>query len=131
MEQSVLTIESPLKRKLTQAICFNSLITFFHFIDSAFLKIQPDISSVDDSTSRRRTNQRKSSKHWTPVLKAIEEDAVHRRIPESMAVARSEKNQLNKPKSTRRTRSESYDDYYRKSSHEMALPVFSPTPFLF
>ncbi|KAI3765546.1 hypothetical protein L2E82_15583 [Cichorium intybus] len=30
-----------------------------------------------------------------------------------------------------RTRSESYNDDYRKSSHAIALPVFSPTPFLF
>ncbi|CAH1423540.1 unnamed protein product [Lactuca virosa] len=93
---------------------------------------KPEIISADDCISRRRTNQRKSTKHWRPVLKAIEEDGVHRRSPESTAVARSEKNLLAKPKSARRTRSESFHDDYWKSSHEMiALPVFSPTPFMF
>ncbi|KAI3499175.1 hypothetical protein L1887_34968 [Cichorium endivia] len=92
---------------------------------------KPEIISADDSIIRRRPNHRKSTKHWRPALKAIEEDGVPKRGHESTAVARSEKNPLNKSKSAGRTRSESYNDDYRKSSHAIALPVFSPTPFLF
>ncbi|KAJ9562857.1 hypothetical protein OSB04_008017 [Centaurea solstitialis] len=81
------------------------------------------ISTDSSSISRRHINQRKSTKHWRPMLKAIAEDGVHSRSSQSTAVAKSEKKSLSASKPAGRTRSNSYENDYRKSNHPMALPV--------
>ncbi|KVI04189.1 uncharacterized protein LOC112525704 [Cynara cardunculus var. scolymus] len=83
---------------------------------------------------RRRMTQGNSTKHWRPALAAIAEDGVAREVrrkrAESTASFRSEKKPLIKSKLAGKTRSGSYGSDYRESSHPMALPAFSPAPFL-
>ncbi|KAJ9549177.1 hypothetical protein OSB04_021720, partial [Centaurea solstitialis] len=87
--------------------------------------VSPDTETIsaDASTTRRRVTQ---TKHWRPELEAIAEDSHE---PTTPSVVRSEKKPLNKPKSTGKTRSQSYSGDYRKLTHSMAIPAFSPTPF--
>ncbi|KAL4569781.1 hypothetical protein LXL04_025424 [Taraxacum kok-saghyz] len=91
--------------------------------------------TVDVSTTRRRVTQGNSTKHWRPELTAIAEDGgmlnVCRLPHKSVSVVRSEKKPLNKARSAGKTRSLSYGGEYRKLTHAMAIPAFSPTPFVF
>ncbi|KAI3502259.1 hypothetical protein L1887_30291 [Cichorium endivia] len=91
--------------------------------------------SADVSTTRRRVTQGNSTKHWRPELTAIAEDGgmlnVCRQPHQSANVVRSEKKPLNKARSAGKTRSHSYTGDYRKLTHAMAIPAFSPTPFVF
>ncbi|KAI3780783.1 hypothetical protein L2E82_10774 [Cichorium intybus] len=84
---------------------------------------------------RRHMRQGNSTKHWRPALTAIAEDGVVRELRrqsgQSTAGFRSEKKPLIKSKLAGKTRSDSYDSDYRKSDHPMAIPAFSPTPFVF
>ncbi|PWA74294.1 zinc finger, CCHC-type, Retrotransposon gag domain protein [Artemisia annua] len=76
--------------------------------------------------------QSNATKHWRPALTAIAEDGVAREVSrqrESGAGFRSEKRPLIKSKLARKTRSDSYGSDYWDSTPQMALPVFSPTPF--
>ncbi|KVH95957.1 uncharacterized protein LOC112528145 [Cynara cardunculus var. scolymus] len=91
--------------------------------------------SADVSTTRRRVTQGNSTKQWRPELAAIAEDGgalnVCRQSHEPTSVVRSEKKPLNKPRSAGKTRSHSYGGDFRKLTHAMAIPAFSPTPFVF
>ncbi|KAK9052025.1 hypothetical protein SSX86_028653 [Deinandra increscens subsp. villosa] len=90
------------------------------------------ISVVSVSTNRRRLTRGNSTKNWRPELSAIAEDGgVLNVCQRSRGVVRSEKKPLNKSKSARKTRSHSFGGNYRKFSHAMAIPAFSPTPFVF
>ncbi|PWA51818.1 hypothetical protein CTI12_AA460150 [Artemisia annua] len=100
--------------------------------------ITPDIetsssSTTDVPTTRPRGVRRlSSSKNWKPDLSAIAEDGgvlnVSRSSHESVSVTKSEKKTVNKAK---KARSRSYTGDYRKFTHTMAIPAFSPTPFVF
>ncbi|XP_023753738.1 uncharacterized protein LOC111902096 isoform X2 [Lactuca sativa] len=91
--------------------------------------------TTDVSITSRRVTQGNSTKHWRPELTAIAEDGgvlnARRQPPPSASVVRSEKKPLNKARSTGKTRSHSYTGDYRKLTHAMAIPAFSPTPFVF
>ncbi|KAL7587310.1 uncharacterized protein LOC111890624 [Lactuca sativa] len=94
------------------------------------------IAAAEVPSHRRRMRQRNSTKHWTPALTAIAEDGVvvrevRRQSGQSTAGFRSEKKQLIKSKLAGKSRSDSYGSDYRKLDHGMAIPAFSPTPFLF
>ncbi|KAI3714122.1 hypothetical protein L1987_72712 [Smallanthus sonchifolius] len=96
--------------------------------------ITPDTETVSAvvTTTRRRVSHDNSTKHWRPELSAIAEDGgVCQRSHQSVSVVRSEKKPLNKSKSAGKTRSHSYGGNYRKFSQAMAIPAFSPMPFVF
>ncbi|KAI3736250.1 hypothetical protein L6452_15788 [Arctium lappa] len=92
-------------------------------------------AEVPSRSRRRRTTNSNSRKHWRPALAAIAEDGVAREVrrqrAESAGSFRSENKPLIKSKLARKNRSDSYGSDYRESSHPMALPAFSPAPFLF
>ncbi|KAI3824748.1 hypothetical protein L1987_06219 [Smallanthus sonchifolius] len=95
-----------------------------------------EIICADVSTTRRRVRHGKFNKHWKPELSAIAEDGgvlnTCRQSHESVSVIRSEKKPLNKNRSAGKTRSHSYSSGdYRKFNQTMAIPAFSPTPFVF
>ncbi|KAI7737279.1 hypothetical protein M8C21_007372 [Ambrosia artemisiifolia] len=88
------------------------------------------------STNRQRVKRGNSTKQWRPELSAIAEDGgvvmnVSQQSNESVSVVRSEKKAMNKVKSAGKTRFHSYVGNYRKFSHAMVIPAFSPTPFVF
>ncbi|KAF5764498.1 hypothetical protein HanRHA438_Chr15g0705071 [Helianthus annuus] len=92
-----------------------------------------EIICTDVSTTRRRVRHGKFTKHWKPELSAIAEDGgvlnARRQSHESL---RSEKKLLNKTRSAGKTRSHSFSSGdYRKYTQTMAIPAFSPTPFVF
>nr|XP_043606647.1 uncharacterized protein LOC122578693 [Erigeron canadensis] len=97
-------------------------------------------TNVVPNTTRRRSKLGSSGgKHWRPELSVISEDGgttplnVCRQAPHESAVSvvRSHKKPLNKARSAGKTRSHSYGGDYRKFSHAMPMPAFSPTPFVF
>ncbi|XP_022865046.1 uncharacterized protein LOC111384931 [Olea europaea var. sylvestris] len=71
----------------------------------------------------------KPCRNWKPNLHAISED---RPISDlNQRTARSDRNHKVKPKSTTQVvPPPSHLDNYWKSNHSMALPTFSPTPFM-
>ncbi|KAA8524556.1 hypothetical protein F0562_010979 [Nyssa sinensis] len=82
--------------------------------------------------SHGRLTRVHSSTQWKPALSAISEEGIvsdagrdHERK------VRSEKKPTVKARSTAKVRSPNHGDDYRKSSLSMAIPAFSPTPFLF
>ncbi|KAL4573023.1 hypothetical protein LXL04_019816 [Taraxacum kok-saghyz] len=91
--------------------------------------------AADVPSHRRPMRQGNSKKHWRPALTAIAEDGAARELRsqscQSTAGFRSEKKPLIKSKLAGKTRSDSYDSDYRKLDHPLAIPAFSPTPFLF
>ncbi|KAI7739909.1 hypothetical protein M8C21_029311 [Ambrosia artemisiifolia] len=92
-----------------------------------------EIICTDVSTTRRRVRHGKFSKNWKPELSAIVEDGgtmnARRQSHESVIL---EKKSLNKSRSARKTRSHSYSSGdYGKFTQAMAIPAFSPTPFVF
>ncbi|KAD1118215.1 hypothetical protein R6Q59_004738 [Mikania micrantha] len=95
--------------------------------------IAPETETIAAAVS---TNRRPNSgKHWTPELSAIAEDGgalnVCQQSNHSVSVVRSEKKPLTKPKSTPKPRSHSYGGSHWNFSQAMAIPAFSPTPFMF
>ncbi|KAK1422905.1 hypothetical protein QVD17_18194 [Tagetes erecta] len=95
-----------------------------------------EIICSDVGTTRRRVRHGKITKNWKPELSAIAEDGgalnVYRRNHESVNGGRSEKKPLIKTRSAGKTRSHSYSSGdYRNFTHSIALPAFSPTPFVF
>ncbi|GKA72867.1 hypothetical protein Tco_0779083 [Tanacetum coccineum] len=101
--------------------------------------VTPDIETSSTSNTHAPTTRPRgvrrvsSSKNWKPDLSAIAEDGgvlnVSRSSHESVSVTKSEKKTLNKATKAR-SRSYSAGDY-RKFTHTMAIPAFSPTPFVF
>ncbi|KAD7478983.1 hypothetical protein R6Q59_005233 [Mikania micrantha] len=95
------------------------------------------IITADVSTAHRRVRRNRSfTKNWTPELSAIAEDGgglnACQQSHESVIVVRSEKKPINKVRSRGKTRSHSYSTGdYRNFTHTMAIPAFSPTPFVF
>ncbi|KAL2474207.1 uncharacterized protein Fot_49943 [Forsythia ovata] len=72
------------------------------------------------------------SRHWKPMLHAISEDSPISDLTQRTVRSDHKKQPLKvKPKSTTRVvPPPSPHDNYWKSSHPMALPAFSPTPFM-
>ncbi|XP_071701263.1 uncharacterized protein [Rutidosis leptorrhynchoides] len=86
------------------------------------------------SRGKKRMRQGKRANPWKPMLTAIAEDGnVRRETGESRSGLRSDElKRLVRSKVAGKNRSDSYgSDDYRNSAYPMALPAFSPTPFVF
>ncbi|MFS8031282.1 hypothetical protein Hanom_Chr17g01544001 [Helianthus anomalus] len=97
-------------------------------------EITPDTETISAvaSTNQPRVKRGNTAKHWKPELSAIAEDGgVLNACQQSNQSVSVVKKPLNKVKSAGKTRSQSYVSNYRKFSHAMAIPAFSPTPFVF
>ncbi|XP_071702251.1 uncharacterized protein [Rutidosis leptorrhynchoides] len=87
------------------------------------------VSVTDVSTTRRRSS---STKNWQPELSAIAEDGgALKACRQRHELVRPDKKPLKKAKSTKKTPAYSYGGDYRSFTHSMAMPAFSPTPFVF
>ncbi|XP_059661032.1 uncharacterized protein LOC132307327 [Cornus florida] len=96
-------------------------------------EVVPLTSAANGHASRGRLAKvHSSTSQWKPALSAISEDGVVSEMDRNNERAvRSEKKQLAKSRSMPMTRSPRHGNDYRKSTSPMALPAFSPTPFLF
>ncbi|KAJ0434052.1 hypothetical protein Hdeb2414_s0190g00827931 [Helianthus debilis subsp. tardiflorus] len=109
---------------------------FFPELTSCFTAAPAVHTIADEAPSRRRRmTQPKSRKNWRPALAAIDEDAsvreARKQNAQTPAGFRSEKKPLIKSKLVGKIRSDSYESDHRKPNHALALPAFSPTPFVF
>ncbi|KAK1437904.1 hypothetical protein QVD17_03704 [Tagetes erecta] len=94
--------------------------------------VTPTETETISSTKRRRVKRTNSVKHWRPELSVIAEDDSHVSHHQNQTAVTSDKKPLIKPKSSGKTRSHTYGaNYSWKFSHTMAIPAFSPTPFVF
>ncbi|KAI7739908.1 hypothetical protein M8C21_029310 [Ambrosia artemisiifolia] len=92
-----------------------------------------EIICADVSATHRRVRHGKFTKNWKPQLSAIAEDGgMLNARRQSHELVTSVKKPLNKTRSPGKTRSHSYSSGdYRKYTQTMAIPAFSPTPFVF
>ncbi|PSS05786.1 Threonine synthase-like [Actinidia chinensis var. chinensis] len=99
------------------------------FGGATVIQPQQEVALPTKSRAASRSSRKVNSAHWKPALSIISEDGVVSEIGNKHVDRKARS--LKKARPTDTTCSHSHNDDYRNDPMLMALPDFSPTPYLF